>query len=87
MAKNLLHQVMLKKDDAATSKPSFLDKDALIEKIKSDFEREREIEEKKKEVIEEKKIEEFQEKVLESVKELTEMSQNIVKKRGRPPKV
>jgi CRISPR/Cas system-associated exonuclease Cas4 (RecB family) len=38
MAKNLLQQVMLKKMDQATlGRPSFLDKDALIEKINSGY--------------------------------------------------
>ena len=38
MAKNLLQQVMLKKiDDAPAGKPSFLDKEALIEKINSGY--------------------------------------------------
>lgn len=38
MAKSLLQQVMLKKiDSSATSKPSFIDKDALIEKIKTGY--------------------------------------------------
>ena len=38
MAKNLLQQVMLKKvDENPVSKPSFIDKDALIEKINSGY--------------------------------------------------
>ncbi len=38
MAKNLLQQVMLKKvEENASNKPSFLDKDALIEKINSGY--------------------------------------------------
>lgn len=37
MAKNLLQQVMLKVEDKASSKPSFLDRDALIEKINSGY--------------------------------------------------
>jgi CRISPR/Cas system-associated exonuclease Cas4 (RecB family) len=38
MAKNLLQQVMLKKvEESATNKPSFLDREALIEKINSGY--------------------------------------------------
>ncbi len=37
MAKNLLQQVMLKVEDKASSKPSFLDRDALIQKINSGY--------------------------------------------------
>jgi len=37
MAKNLLQQVMLKVEDKITDKPSFIDKEALIEKIQSGY--------------------------------------------------
>ncbi len=37
MAKNLLKEVMLKVEDKIGSKPSFLDKEALIEKINSGY--------------------------------------------------
>jgi CRISPR/Cas system-associated exonuclease Cas4 (RecB family) len=37
MAKNLLQQVMIKAEEAIPSKPSFIDKDALIAKINSGY--------------------------------------------------
>lgn len=58
----------------------------VVHKIEKEVENEELKKEQEKEIVAEKKIEQFQEQVMESVKTITELSQEIVKKRGRPSK-